>query len=120
MNKRTMPELIKDVKALITNSCPTTYYMQAAEQKVFPYVVFDVRPAGDSRVVVELDLWGQRGSEMELLGLASDIEVALDEYIIDADSYTATLWSNSDMKWVDDENKDIRHINFSFYSIYQS
>lgn len=99
--------------------CQRVYLREAAETKTFPYVVFDVRVLTDIRVAIELDIWGERGGEITLQELADNIEEYLDGMVLSDPLFTAALYTNNDLRWVTDEDKDIKHINMSFSATYQ-
>jgi hypothetical protein len=99
--------------------CARVYLREAVEKKTFPFVVFDVRVISDIRIVIELDLWGTRGGEAALSNLADDLEELLDGIVLSDPLFTAAIYTNSDLKWVIDEDKDIKHINLSFTATYQ-
>lgn len=125
MNKRTTMELAKDIRTLLLTSCPRTFFREASEKKVYPYVVFDIRAYMERRMELEIDLWNVRRpgtdtAEKELNDLADTIEDQLDDLVLSKPLYIASFSTNNDMKNVPDENKDIKHINMSFNIIYQS
>lgn len=120
MFNRDSMALNKGIKAQLLPLCFRVYLREAQEKKEFPYIVFDARPIGEYRAVVELDLWGVRGSEFALQKLADDIEEHLHGSVLSAPQYLANPLSNNDQKWVPDENKDILHINMSFDCIYHN
>lgn len=120
MFNRESMALNKGIKNLLLPLCPRVYFREAKENKEFPYIVFETRPIGQYRAVVELDLWGVRGAEYDLQKLADDIEELMDNRIMSAPQYIANPITNNDQKWVNDDNKDILHINMSFDCIYHN
>ncbi len=120
MNKRTTMVFSKDVRTQLLTKCDNVYFREAKEKKTYPYVVYDLRPYMERRMVLELDLWGTREQEMALQEMADDIEDLFDSAVFSEPYYIASFTSNNDMKNVIDENKDIKHINLSIDCIYQS
>lgn len=130
MNKRFTMELVKDVRLQLLTNCPNVYFREAKEkEKAYPYIVFDVRPLVDRRMVLELDIWDIRErtvnsetvyGEAEIRNLGDDIEDFFDGMVLSLPQYIASFYTNNDMKGVLDENKDIKHLNMSFDIIYQS
>ena len=96
------------------------YFKRAPEKKTFPYVVFDIRALGESRDVIEVDVWGLKGNEDELTNIADAIEEGTDGYIIANEKHSSLLVTNNDMKWIDDDDENIIRINLSFNATYQA
>lgn len=116
---RNLMAFSKRIKAEMIKDCPRVYFREAAEKKIFPYVVYDIRVLSEIRVIFELDIWGIRDGELNLQKLADDLEEHLDGSIISDPLFMASIYTNNDLKWVTDEDKDIRHINMSFTCTYQ-
>lgn len=119
MINRSLNAFCKALRTQMLTKCTRVYLREASEQKTFPYVVFDVRVISEIRIVVELDIWGQRGGEVALQNLADDIEVLLDGMVISDPLFIASIYTNNDLKWLLDDDKDIKHINMSFDATYQ-
>lgn len=119
MNNRSITAFWKAIRAQLETLCKRVYFREAPENKTFPYIVFDVRNATDIRIILELDLWGVRDEEVTLQTLADDLEELIDGMVLSESLFMASLYSNNDLKWVADENKDIKHINMSFTATYQ-
>lgn len=125
MNKRTTMELVKDIRTLLLTKCQYVYFREGEERKLYPRIIFDVRPFGDRRMVLEMDLWdirvnGNNQGEKEIHDLADTLEDMLDGTVISKSTYMASFYTNDDAKSVTDENKDFKHMNMSFDIIYQS
>lgn len=119
MRNRSLMAFCKNLKTQMQTYCARVYLREAEEKKTFPYVVFDVRAASELRVFIELDIWGLRGTENALQKLADDLEESLDGMVLSETLYVASIYTNNDLKWVTDDNKDIKHINMSFTATYQ-
>lgn len=119
MIKRSLSAFCKALRSQMLIKCTRVFLREAGEQKTFPYIVFDVRVLSEIRIVVEVDIWGQRGGEVALQNLADDVEEMLDGMIISNPLFIASIYTNNDLKWVLDEDKDIKHINLSFDATYQ-
>ena len=116
---RSLMAFCKRLKTVMLTKCQRVYLREATEKKTFPYIVFDVRVLSEIRVAIELDIWGTRAGEVALQDLADNIEELLDGYVLSDPLFAAALYTNSDLKWVEDEDKDIKHINMSFSATYQ-
>lgn len=116
---RSLMAFCKRLRAEMLLKCQRVYLREATETKTFPYIVFDVRVVSEIRVAIELDIWGERGGEIALQALADDVEELLDGQVFSDPLFTAALYTNNDLKWVPDEDKDIKHINMSFSATYQ-
>lgn len=119
MRNRALNAFCKAIRTEMVKDCPRVFLREANEKKTFPYIVFDVRTATEIRVIMELDIWGTRGSEVALSDLADKLEEHLDGLVLSDPSFCASLYTNNDLKWVVDEDKDIKHINMSFTATYQ-
>ena len=120
MNKRTTMALVKGIRTQLLDKCSNVYFQEGTEDKKYPRIIMDVRPTYETRMVLELDLWNMRGEEKTLADLADTVEDLLDGMVLSEPGYMASLYTNNDMKFVPDENKDFKHVNMSFNIIYQS
>lgn len=120
IRNRHLMDFCKRIRTEMLKQCDRVYLREAEEKKTFPYVVFDVRALTDVRVTLELDLWGTRPGEETLADLADNLEEALDGLAISEPEFIAALYTNNDLKWVNDDDKDIKHVNLSFTVTYQA
>lgn len=114
-------EYVKDIREAIVTVTDNNrvYWNVAGEDKTFPYVVFEIRSVGGDKVIT-LDLWGERGGEVELSNLADLIEAYLDGLVIYNIYHASTLTSQNNLQWIADEDERIIHLNLSFDATYQS
>ena len=120
IRNRHLMDFCQRIRTEMLKQCDRVYLREAEEKKTFPYVVFDVRTLTDVRVTLELDLWGTRPGEKTLADLADNLEEALDGLAISEPEFIAALYTNNDLKWVNDDDKDIKHVNLSFTATYQA
>lgn len=118
MLKNKLENLIASLHTILSEIVARFYFRTAAENKVFPYGVFDVRKLTGGMLVIELDLWGKRGNEITLLQSAELIEELLDGYVIADINHTASITTNNDLRFVPNEDENIIHINLSFNATY--
>lgn len=115
-------QYVADVRTvmLTTDGLDRVYWNNAPESKTMPFAVFGIRGIGNNRLNIEVDLWGNKGSEVALWDIADALESKLDGSIISNDYHASEIITNSDKKWVADDDERIIRINLSFTATYQA
>ena len=114
-------QFVDDVRDLIVAAVENerVYWNNAAEDKVFPYIVFEIRSVGGDKVI-SLDLWGLRGDEITLSDMADVIEAALDQEVIYNQYHASIISSQNNKEWIADEDERIIRLSMSFDATYQA
>lgn len=122
MRRDDIPQFAADVRAVMlqTEGLARAYWNNAPEARTMPYLVYDIRAIGMNRLVIECDLWGTKGNELNLWNMADALEENLDGYIVSNEYHAGEITSNNDKKWVDDDDERIIRINMSFGATYQA
>ena len=122
MRKEHSAEFADDVRALIATAAQfdRVYWNNAPEKnKTFPYIVFEIRSSAGDKVIM-LDLWGEKGAEVELNDLTDTVEAALDNEVISNVYHSSILATQNNKQWIADEDERIIHMNMSFDATYQA
>ena len=121
MQKEHSAKFAEDVRALIVTAAQfdRVYWNNAPEAKTFPYIVFDIRSVSGDKVIT-LDLWGEKGKEIELHDLADTVEEALDNTVIYNYCHSSIIATQNNKQWIADEDERIIHLNMSFDATYQA
>lgn len=122
MMQMNMKRYAADVRTamLTSDGLDRAYWNNAPESKTMPYAVFGIRSIGNNRLNIEVDLWGLKGGETELWDIADSVEANLDGNIISNEYHASEVITNSDKKWVADDDERIIRINLSFTATYQA
>lgn len=107
--------LRKDIKSLLSNVHERVFYRKANEKAIYPYIIYVIKDIYGAKVL-EINLWNidSEDSTVVIENLSDEIQKALDDSIVINDNHSIILYYNEDRKWIDDEDKRIQRINFSY------
>lgn len=107
--------LRKDIKSLLSNVHERVFYRKANDEVIYPYIIYVIKDIYGAKVL-EINIWSidPEDSTVTIENLADDIQKALDNSIVINDNHSIILYYNEDRKWIDDEDKRIQRINFSY------
>ena len=108
-------ELRKDIKTLLANVHERVFYRKANAEVMYPYIIYGIKDIYGAKVL-EINVWSidPEDSTVIIENLADDIQKALEDSIVTNDNHSIILYYNEDRKWIDDEDKRIQRINFSY------
>lgn len=108
-------ELRKDIKRILSVAHERVFYRQANNESPYPYLVYSIKDIYDGKLL-EVDIWNidSQNSTVEIESIADEVQKALDDTVVINDNHSFILYYNEDRKWVDDEDKRIQRINFTY------
>ena len=105
-------ELRRDIQQLLKSYYEKVFYRRSDSEEEYPYLVYTIEDIFQAKVL-NIDIWSQ-GSNTEEVETIADIIEKIDKEVITNENHALILYYNEDRKWVDDEDKNIQHINLSF------
>ena len=105
-------ELRRDIQKLLKNYHGKVFYRRADSAEEYPYLVYTIEDIFKAKVL-NIAIWSKGSNTEEVENIADKIE-RIDKEVITNENHCLILYYNEDRQWIDDENKDIQHINLSF------
>lgn len=108
-------ELRKDIQSILLKVHERVFYRRGNDKVSYPYLIYTIKDIYRAKVL-EINIWNidPEDSTVKIENLADDIQKALDDSIITNDNHSIILYYNEDRKWIDDEDKRIQRINFTY------
>lgn len=108
-------ELRKDIKKILSEAHERIFYRKANDEALYPYITYLIKDIYGAKVL-EINVWNidPEDSTVTIENLSDNIEKLLNDFILANENHTIILYSNQDRKWLDDEDKRLQRINFSY------
>lgn len=108
-------ELRKDIKRILSEAHERVFYRRVSDKALYPYITYLVKDIYGAKEL-EINLWNvdQEDSTVAIEELADSVQRVLNDTISINENHSIILYYNEDRKWIDDEDKRIQRINFSY------
>ncbi|MCR1953002.1 hypothetical protein NSA50_18540 [Clostridium sp. DSM 100503] len=108
-------ELRKDIKKILSEAHDRVFYRKANDKVAYPYCTYLIKDIYGAKAL-EINIWNidDKDSTATIEELADNIQKILDDTISINEHHSIILYYNEDRKWIDDEDKRIQRINFSY------
>ena len=108
----------KDIVSYIKKATPNVFHRRALPGTKYPYVVFSIRDIESHVKELEIDVWDNSSETLEIEELSEEIINTLNNEKLTNSNHTISFFYNDDAHYIDDEDKTILRINFTFQLIY--
>jgi hypothetical protein len=108
-------ELRKDIKKILSGAYERIFYRKANDKVLYPYITYLIKDIYGAKFL-EINVWNidPEDGTVTIENLSDNIQNVLDDTISINEHHSIILYYNEDRKWIDDEDKRIQRINFSY------